>query len=107
VEANIRDWLSNEFKHQLEHHGVAFKDPINTVTDQMIQDYLDRNDYIHEGNIDQHINTYVQNTDVVTEDSLNDSINEWMSNNFDINDYDIEDSIRDSVRSLSFTVEIN
>jgi hypothetical protein len=107
VEANIREWLSNEFKHQLEHHDVVFKGAINTVNEQEIEDYLERNDYINENNIDRHIESYIESSEVVTQDSLNDSINEWMSNNFEIKDYDIQDNITDAVRSINFTVEVN
>ena len=107
MEANIRDWLSNELKNMLEHHDVVFKDSINTVNEQEIEDYLDRNDYINENNIDRHIESYIESSEVVTQDSLNDSINEWMSNNFEIKDYDIQDNITDAVRSINFTVEVN
>ena len=91
----------------LEHHDVVFKDSINTVNEQEIEDYLDRNDYINENNIDRYIETYIESSEVVTQDSLNDSINEWMSNNFEIKDYDIQDNITDAVRSINFTVEVN
>jgi hypothetical protein len=107
VEANIRDWLSNELKNMLEHHDVVFKGAINTVSEQVIEDYLDRNDYLNEDNIDRHIENYIESSEVVTQDSLNDSINEWMSNNFEIKDYDIQDNITDAVRSINFTVEVN
>ncbi len=107
VETNIRDWLSNEFKNQLEHHQVLTADKYDSKSDAEISDYLDRNDYINENNIDRYIESYIESSEIVTQDSLNDSINEWMSNNFDIKDYDIDDTITDAVRSLSFTVEVN
>lgn len=91
----------------LEHHDVVFKGAINTVSEQVIEDYLDRNDYLNEDNIDRHIENYIESSEVVTQDSLNDSINEWMSNNFEIKDYDIQDNITDAVRSINFTVEVN
>lgn len=105
MEANIRDWLTNEFKNLLEHHEVLRADS-RSVSDIQIEDYLTRNDYINENNIDEHIQTYVQNNDIVTADSLSDSINEWMSENFDISDYDIEYPVKQAVRNLDFSVEV-
>ena len=107
VEANIRDWLSNELKNMLEHHDVVFKGAINTVSEQVIEDYLDRNDYLNEDNISRHIENYIENSNICTEDNFDDSVREWMSNNFDLKDYDIEDTITDVVRSINFTVEVS
>ena len=107
VEANIKDWLSNEFKHMLEHHDVVFKGAINTVSEQVIEDYLDHNDYLNENNIDRHIENYIENSNICTEDNFDDSVREWMSNNFDISDYDIDDKLKDAIRSLDFTVEVS
>lgn len=107
VEANIRDWLSNELKNMLEHNDVVFKGAINTVSEQVIEDYLDRNDYLNEDNISRHIENYIENSNICTEDNFDDSVREWMSNNFDLKDYDIEDTITDVVRSINFTVEVS
>lgn len=105
MEANIREWLTAEFRHQLEHHDVAFKNAENAST-RVIKDYLECNGYVNENNIDEHIQDYVQNNDIVTADSLSDSINEWMSENFDISDYDIEYPVKEAVRNLEFSVEV-
>ena len=107
VEANIREWLSAEFKTQLEHHDVMFKDSINTVNEQEIEDYLERNDYINDNNVDRHIENYIQNSNICTEDNFDDSVREWLGNNFDIKDYDIEDAVKEAVSSMSFTVEVS
>jgi hypothetical protein len=107
VEANIRDWMSDEFKNMLEHHDVVFKGAINTVSEQVVEDYLERNDYINENNIDRHIENYIENSNICTEDNFDDSVREWMSNNFEIANYDIEDAITDAVRAITFTVEVS
>jgi hypothetical protein len=107
VEANIRDWLSNELKNMLEHNDVVFKGAINTVSEQVVEDYLERNDYINENNIDRHIENYIENSNICTEDNFDDSVREWMSNNFEIANYDIEDAITDAVRAITFTVEVS
>ena len=110
VEANIREWLTAEFRHQLEHHEVAFAQPTDEVkehaVEQIVEAYLKRNNYMNDNNIDAHIQEYVQNNDIVTADSLSDSINEWMSENFDISDYDIEYPVKEAVRNLEFSVEV-
>ena len=107
VEANIRDWLSNELQNMLEQHNVVFKGAINTVSEQVVEDYLERNDYINENNIDRHIENYMENSNVCTEDNFDDSVREWMSNNFDISDYDIDSQVEQSVRKINFTVEVS
>ncbi len=107
VEANIRDWMSDEFKNMLEHHDVVFKGAINTVSEQVVEDYLERNDYINENNIDRHIENYIENSNICTEDNFDDSVREWMSNNFEIANYDIEDAITDAVRAITYTVEVS
>jgi len=107
VEANIRDWLSNELKNMLDHHQVLTAEKYDSKSDAEIQDYLDRNDYVNKDNLDTHIEAYVDSSEIVTHDSLNDSINEWMSNNFELKDYDIEDTITDAVRAITFTVEVS
>ena len=107
VEENIREWLSAEFKNQLELHEVAFRGAINTVNEQEIEDYLERNDYINDNNVDRHIENYIQNSNICTEDNFDDSVREWLGNNFDIKDYDIEDAVKEAVSSMSFTVEVS
>jgi len=107
VEENIKDWLSNELPHLLEHHDVVFKNSINTVNEQVVEDYLERNDYINENNIDRHIENYIENSNICTEDNFDDSVREWLGNNFDIKDYDIEDAVKEAVSSMSFTVEVS
>lgn len=107
VEENIREWLSAEFKNQLELHEVAFRGAINTVNEQEIEDYLERNDYINDNNVDRHIENYIENSNVCTEDNFDDSVREWLGNNFDIKDYDIEDAVKEAVSSMSFTVEVS
>ena len=91
----------------LEHNDVVFKGAINTVSEQVIEDYLDRNDYLNEDNISRHIENYVENSNICTEDNFDDSVREWMSNNFEIANYDIEDAITDAVRAITFTVEVS
>lgn len=107
VEANIREWLSAEFKNQLELHEVAFRGAINTVNEQEIEDYLERNDYINDNNVDRHIENYIQNSNICTEDNFDDSVREWMGNNFDISDYEIDDKLKEVIKALDFTVEVN
>lgn len=91
----------------LEHNDVVFKGAINTVSEQVVEDYLERNDYINENNIDKHIENYMENSNVCTEDNFDDSVREWMSNNFDISDYDIDSQVEESVRKINFTVEVS
>jgi len=107
VEANIRDWMSNELKNMLEHHDVVFKGAINTVSEQVVEDYLFRNDYINLDNFESHADEFCRSKDLVSEDNLNDYLHEWMGNNFDISDYDIDDKLKDAIRSLDFTVEVS
>lgn len=99
--------MSNEFRHMLEHNDVVFKGAINTVSEQVVEDYLERNDYINENNIDRHIENYIENSNVCTEDNFDESVREWLGNNFDIKDYDIEDAVKEAVSSMSFTVEVS
>jgi hypothetical protein len=107
VEANIRDWLSNEFKNQLEHHQVLTADKYDSKSDAEISDYFERHDFISANNIDYHLDKYMRNSDLVTEDSLSDSIHDWMGRNFDISNYEIEDAVKEAVRSMDFTVEVS
>lgn len=115
VEANIREWLTAEFRQQLDHHDVAFNNAqsdewnhaAKRFSEEFIEDYLDRNDYINHHNIDRHIENYMKNSNVCTEDNFDDSVREWLGNNFDIKDYDIEDAVKEAVSSMCFTVEVS
>lgn len=115
VEANIRGWLSNEFKNQLDHYDVAFNnsqsdewnDASRRFSENFIEEYLERHDYINKNNIDKHIENYIENSNICTEDNFDDSVREWMSNNFDISDYDIDETVKNVVQGLDFTVEVS
>ena len=106
VEANIKDWLSSELVHLLEHHDVAFKNAENPRTRE-IKEYLECNGYINDDNFDRCVKTYLENNNICTEDNFDDSVREWMSNNFDIDDYDIEDKLKDAVRAVDFTISVS
>jgi len=107
VEENIKQWLADEFKNQLDHHEVLRADKFHPVSDMQIQSYLDRNDYIKADNFESHADEFCRSKELVTEDNLNDYLHEWMGNNFDISDYDIDDKLKDAIRALDFTVEVS
>ena len=106
VEANIKDWLSSELVHLLEHHDVAFKNAENPRTRE-IKEYLECNGYVNDGNVEGIIKNYIENNNICTEDKFDDWIAEWMSDNFDIDDYDIEDKLKDAVRAVDFKIEVS
>lgn len=91
----------------LEHHDVVFKGSINTVSEQVVEDYLSDNNYINSDNFESHADEFCRSKDLVSEDNLNDYLHEWMGNNFDISDYEIDDKLKDAIRALDFTVEVS
>ena len=115
VEANIRQWLTAEFRNQLDHHDVAFNNAqsdewnhaAKRFSEEFIEKYLTRNEYVNSSNFDSHADEFCKEKELVTEDNLNDYLHEWMGNNFDIDDYDIEDKLKDAVRAVDFTISVS
>lgn len=101
IESNIKDWLSTELPHQIEHFN-----------DKGSADPSGRNDF--ERKVDEQIENWM---DSYLEDrvgdwmdsNLNDRMDTWMSDNFNLDDYgDIDDRIKEVVRNeISFTVSVD
>jgi hypothetical protein len=99
VEANIKEWLSAEFKHQLEHHKVAF-DNTEDAVEKIVEAYLERHDYINKDNLEEAAE------DVLGRNLSDDIIQEWMNENFDITSYDLEESLRKAALDLEFEIKV-
>lgn len=102
VESNLKDWLTKEIPHQLEH----FKGSGSSSEPASSEDFAKRVDACIESWADSYLEDKIGDW---CDSYLSDRIDTWMSDNFSYNDYgDIDDKIRECIRNdISFEVSVS
>lgn len=102
VESNLKDWLTKEIPHQLEH----FKESGSSSEPVKPDDFNARADAC----IEKWSETYLDDRiDDWMSSNLNDKMDTWMTDNFNYDDYgDIDDKVRECIRNdISFEVSVS